>query len=193
MLALALPISAAKPIGSGGDPLTIETDRRSISCNVEQQTIRWYGSFDPIAPCPGPNVVNNSTGCGWDIDDSWSMRGSGRASDIHTASLCVVSDGTHRAPVDVSVRAKNDQLLVRLDASDGRSWSASPIRDGNEYQYVACGDNFISAPHPEILGTNGGHGTIVTYTLTIDASARASNVTALLKYGNGIWVVEECE
>lgn len=176
------------------DVVTVYSDR---SCNVEQQTIRWYGSFNPIAPCPGSNVVNNPTGCGWDIDDSWTMRGEGRieTGQVVRASFCVVSDGSHRAPVDAAVRAKHDRLIVWLDGSDGRSWPAVPVRDGSEWAYYACGDNFISnypVPHPEIPGSNGGHGTLVIYTLTIDATARGGNVVAALDYGQGIWTVGGC-
>jgi hypothetical protein len=170
------------------------TVARSVACNVEQQTIRWYGEFDPASPCPGPNVVNNPTECGWDIDDSWTKRGDGRLAtgQVAQGSLCVVSDGTHRANVDASVRAKTDRLVVRLDASDGRAWVAVPVRDGNDFAYLACGDNYIPAPHPDLPGSNGGQGSIVTYTLTIDATERGGFVAAMLDYGSGFWTVGGC-
>lgn len=188
--ALSYPASAAP---SGG--LVFSQVWLSRACNVEQQTIRWYGSFDPAAPCPGPNVVNNPFACGWDIDDSQTLTGSGRVDtgSVVTASICVISDGTHRAPVDAQVAAKHNQLVVRLDASDGRSWLAPPVRSGSQYIYAACGDNFLPPPHPEVPGSNGGQGTPVTYTLTIDASARGGNgIEAMLDYGQGVYVVGAC-
>lgn len=190
--AVALAAVLSMPaIARGNEPLQLVTDHRSVACNVEQQTIRWYGQGHLSDPCPGEFVVNNPTGCPWDIDDSWSMvdtSGSIATGQTVTATFCGVSDGTHRAPVDAAVRAKHDKLTVRIDASDGRSWVAVPVRDGNEYEYTACGDNFLPAPHPEVPDSNGGQGTLVTYVLTIAAPTRgANNVFALLKYGQGIW------
>jgi hypothetical protein len=196
ILVLSLLLMGAKPISNGPEPLTLETVWKSVACNVEQQTIRWYGTFNPSDPCPSAMVVNNPTTCGWDIDDSWTMRdgsGSLNTGQVTSASFCVISDGTHKAPIDASVSAKHDKLLVRLDASDGRSWSMLPVRVNNEYRYIACGDNFLRAPHPEIPGSNGGQGTLVTYTLTIDATVRGGNgISAILDYGQGIWNISGC-
>lgn len=195
---LLFTLVAAKPVGGGNDPLTLITDRKSVACNVEQQTIRLYGTFNPLSPCPSEFVVNNPTGCPWDIDDAWSMvdlSGTISTGQIVTASLCAIADGTHRAPVDAAVYAKHPYLLIKLEGSDGRVWVASPVKTGNNYEYTICGDNFIQKfPHPEVPNSNGGQGTYVTYTLTIDASVRGANgVTALLKYGQGIWSVSACE
>ena len=188
---------ALKPAQAAGPPpLNLVQTWKSVACNVEQQTIRWYGSFDPAAPCPGPNVVNNPTDCPWDIDDSWTKQGEGKieTGQVVTAEFCAIADGTHAASVDAGVSAKHDQLIVSLAASDGRSWSAVPVKVGSIYRYVICADNLLQLfPHPEVPDSNGGQGTFVTYSLTIDATSRGGNgIGAVLDYGQGVFFVSGC-
>ncbi len=196
MTALATPAFARPLQVNGPADLVLVQTWKSLSCNVEQQTIHVYGSFDPAAPCPGEFVVNNPTTCMWDIDDSWTLFGSGRieTGQTVTASFCAIADGTHRASVDAEVSAKSDQLTVRLDGSDGRFWVAAPLRVGSAYRYVICADNFIQLfPHPDVPDSNGGRGTFVTYTLTIAAPTHGANdVGAMLDYGQGAYFVSGC-
>lgn len=200
-VSLSFPVMAARP-----DPLELVTDWKSVYCAIKSQTTYLYGLSEDeqdAYPCPDQNIVNNPTlntgaSCVWDVDDAWSMfdrSGTIEIGQIVTASMCAIADGTHRPPIDAVVRAKHPHLSVRLDASDGRSWVAIPVRDGNEYEYVACGENFMKNAwlHPDFPDSNGGWGTSVIYTLTIDATKRGANgVLALLDYGVGIWGVGSC-
>lgn len=186
---------AARPVHAGPGPLALVTDWYQIACNVEQQTFNVYGDFNINDPCPGPTVVNNPTGCMWDYDDAWSKRGIGSIARgaVVTASLCAIADGSHTAPVDAWVGANHNKLIVRLNASDGRTWLALPVSIQGGYEYPICADNFMYGPHPEVPDSNGGHGTLITYTLTVDATLRGANaIEGLLTYGQGIWTVGAC-
>jgi hypothetical protein len=189
--AVALAAALSIPALAAPEPFALVTDRKSVDCTVEQQSVGYLGD-----PCPGPTVVNNPTDCPWDTDDYWSMyepSGTIASGEVVTAQLCAIADGTIRSPVDATVRAKHPKLHVRMDSSDGRSWIAVPVRDGNVYAYTICADNFLRPPHPIVPDSNGGTGTLVTYTLTIDATERGANgVVALFKYGHGIWNISAC-
>lgn len=193
---------AAKPAQAAGpDTLNLTTAWISIGCRIEQLTIYVYGMEHRYDPCPSEFVVNNPTvgtgaPCIWDVDDAYTtLDSSGRISvgQTVTESLCVIVDGTHSSSLDVGVRAKHDELVVRLDVTDGRSWLATPVRDGSEYAYRICTRAFVAGPHPAVPDSNGGTGTFLTYTLTVAAPTRGANdVGAMLDYGQGIYFVSGC-
>ena len=182
---LSQPSKAAKPA-----PFTFSGGYGGL-CVVEQWTVRLYGSDHIHDACPGPEVVNNPTGCTWTRDDSWALRGYGDIAGTVSGSVCDVADGTavYGRTVDASVIAKS-YLAVTLSTSDGRSWAMPAVRDGNGYTYTACTRNDPPGPYAPVEGSNGGYGNPITYTLTIEGRAR--DVRALIDVGNGLWSVAEC-
>jgi hypothetical protein len=187
-MAFATPVNATAFAWSG---------QPDLACNVEQWTTIVYGSQHVGDPCPGPQVVNNPLTCTWDRDDSWARFGQGDIpkGSITSGQACDVADGTTVTGrnVDAEVLAGHDKLVVTLATSDGRSWPAVPVKHGNTWYYGVCTDNNPPGPYAPVAGSNGGSGNPITYTLTIDATARAANnATAIIDVGHGLWSTTTC-
>lgn len=180
-LLAAFALFVAAP--GGQQPLAL-----SLSWNqtgtVEQQSCPSGGPAWP--DCDPATWVNNPTGsllngpCAWDVDDNFDFDGFGYvdAGTTRSGVRCVVADAYNNWGGDdhmlfATVNAPANTLTVTLSNDQGVSLPMAPVVNGSGYRYYVCHVDHTPGPYPTIAGSNGGTGTVVTYTLSVTAGAHA--------------------
>jgi len=192
---LALALLVVSPVMAAPSPLTIERSYTSHATFVEQESPDWIypdngynmwqclndGTYEEYLAGGGTphadNCVHNPTPCLWDVDDLDYDVGWGylKAGTTATGTKCVITDdgngkaggwGGDQKTVEARVYAPVSTLTVTLTDTLGHSWTATPVRQGNEYRYAICETETVAGPF------NGGTGLRVDYTLSITAGSR---------------------
>jgi hypothetical protein len=149
IVALALGVLVASPVAARPDAV-FQLLSKTQQQPVEQQTPG--GATQPDHSL----WVTNPTSCLWDTDDALSARfiGSWVRGETHTYTDCIVTDDiAHRISLELGPGLVGSVTVDGVDVglcSLSREWDSSEVTG-----------------LPEIAGSNGGHGQIVSVTWTV--------------------------